>query len=175
MAARTSTASPPPGLIGNRSALLNRCVYRQKNCPPIKGRAQTSKAQTVHFSVPGSPGFRNTRMPFEEGMMEQDINSNPSRSILLAVSSTLTAISFALGEYSTTTVLYIAFTSCLLLSGYMISICRIPFVLSQKREKKAPAKERRQHHKKVHNGDKQKRRYHDLRKPVGQYSPPVNR
>ena len=52
-----------------------------------------------------------TRIPLEEGMIEQEISSNPSRSILLAASSTFAAMSFTLGEYFITTVLYIAFTS----------------------------------------------------------------
>ena len=44
-------------------------------------------------------------------LAEQETSSKPSCSILLAVSSTLAAISFALGEYLMTTVLYIEFTS----------------------------------------------------------------
>ena len=51
------------------------------------------------------------RMPLEDGMMEQETSSKPSCSILLAASSILTAISLALGEYLTTIVLYIEFTS----------------------------------------------------------------
>ena len=51
--------------------------------------------------------------------MEQETSSNPSCSILLAVSSTLTAISFALGEYLMTTVLYTFFTS--------LSLCPNPY------------------------------------------------
>ena len=51
------------------------------------------------------------RMPLEDGMTEQETSSNPSCSILLAVSSILAAISLALGEYLTATVLYIEFTS----------------------------------------------------------------
>ena len=48
-----------------------------------------------------------TRIPFEEGVIEQEISSNPSCSIRLAASSIFEAISFALGEYFTTIVLYI--------------------------------------------------------------------
>lgn len=64
------------------------------------------------YSVdPSVAVFLKTIMPLEEGIMEQEISSKPSRSILLATSSTFAAMSFTLGEYFITTVLYIAFTS----------------------------------------------------------------
>lgn len=51
--------------------------------------------------------FLNTKIPLEDGIMEQETSINPFCSIWLATASILAAISFALGEYLTTTVLYI--------------------------------------------------------------------